>query len=77
VALCAANFSQVKWVKVPPASVCHDGIHPAGLQQLVEARRKIPGVGREQRKLAIQRPANGGMHIEMTTVDRPAASAAR
>ena len=50
--------------------MAHDGIHPAGLQQLVEARRKIPGVGREQRKLAIQRPANSGVHIEMATVDR-------
>ena len=28
-------------------------------------------MGREQRKLAIQRSANGGVHIEMTTVDRP------
>ncbi|STW14949.1 Uncharacterised protein [Klebsiella pneumoniae subsp. rhinoscleromatis] len=28
-------------------------------------------MGWEQRKLAIQRSANGGVHIEMTTVDRP------
>ena len=51
--------------------MAHDGVHPAGLQQLIEIGRKIPGVGREQRKLAIQRSANGGVHIEMTTVDRP------
>lgn len=51
--------------------MAHDGVHPAGLQQLIEDGRKILLVGREQRKLAIQRPANGGMHIEMTTADRP------
>ena len=51
--------------------MAHDGVHPAGLQQLIQIGRKIPGVGREQRKLAIQRSANGGVHIEMTTVDRP------
>ena len=51
--------------------MAHDGVHPAGLQQLIEAGRKILLVGREQRKLTIQRPANGGMHIEMTTADRP------
>ncbi len=55
--------------------MAHDGVHPAGLQQLIEIGRKSRrGPGAAQ--LAIQRSANGGVHIEMTTVDRPAASAA-